>query len=105
MLPSPGYYWPPGALTKENDSIEALQRAFALLGYESCENGDREAGWQKVALYAISPDDWLHAAIQEPSGDWSSKLGNSYDIRHTTPQSIEGPLYGKVMSFMKRRNA
>ena len=103
MLPAPGYYWPPRALEDDNDSIDALKRAFAQLGYEGCATGDLEAGCQKVALYALTKDDWLHAAIQEPNGEWSSKLGTGYDIRHKTPQCVEGPLYGTVMCFMKKR--
>src|SRR5262245_19924185 len=65
ILPEPGYYWPAGALQDDNDDIDALKRAFAQLGYEECESGDLESGWQKIALYAIHQDDWLHAAIQE----------------------------------------
>lgn len=91
------------ALEEENDDIAALKRAFAQVGYEECPTGDLEAGWLKVALYAITSDDWLHAAIQEPSGEWSSKLGNGYDIRHKTPQCVEGPAYGVVMGFMRKR--
>jgi hypothetical protein len=103
MLPDPGYYWPPGAFQNDNDDLDALKRAFAAIGYMECENGDLEAGYQKVALYAHKQDDWLHAAIQEPNGEWSSKLGASYDIRHQSPQCLEGLVYGKVMCFMKRR--
>ncbi|MBI3821801.1 MAG: hypothetical protein HY289_03870 [Planctomycetes bacterium] len=103
MLPAPGYYWPPGALEDDNDDVDALKRAFAEIGFEECATGELEAGIQKVALYAMVPDDWLHAAVQEPSGEWSSKLGNGYDIRHKTPHCMEGPLYGTVMCFMKRR--
>ncbi len=103
MLPEPGYYWPAGALQDDNDGIDALIRAFAQIGYKECRNGDLEAGWQKVALYASKREDWLHAALQEPNGEWSSKLGSSYDIRHKTAQCLEGPAYGTVMCFMKKR--
>lgn len=103
-LPGPGYYWPPGAeLGEDDDHIDALKRAFAMLGYTECRTGDLEPGYQKVALYAITEDDWLHAAVQEMSGAWGSKLGASYDIRHATPQCLEGPTYGKVVCFMRRR--
>ena len=102
MLPEPGYYWPPAALQYENDDIDALKRAFGVLGYEESDHGDLEVGYQKVALYAIDKDDWLHAAIQEPNGEWSSKLGAGYDIRHKSPQCVEGPIYGTVMCFLKK---
>lgn len=99
-----GYYWPPDALRdNDNDGIEALKRAFASLGFEDRDNDDLEPGYQKVAVYAQRNDDWLHAAIQESNGEWSSKLGVSYDIRHKTPQCVEGPTYGKVVGFMKKK--
>lgn len=104
MLPEPGYFWPAHALRENNnDDIDALKRAFAAIGFEDCADGALEAGYQKVALYAISNDDWLHASIQEPNGEWSSKLGSSYDIRHKTPQCLEGPEYGKVVCFMRKQ--
>ena len=100
MLPAPGYYWPPGARQDDGESIEALKQVFAQLGYEPCDNGELEPGYRKVALYALNADDWLHAAVQELNGEWSSKLGNSYDIRHKSPESIEGPT-----CFMRKRIA
>jgi len=104
MLPEPGYYWPPGALQDDDkDDIDALKRAFAEIGYEECENGDFEPGCKKVAFYALKKDDWLHAAVQEQNGEWSSKLGVGYDVRHKSPQCVEGPVYGKVICFMKQR--
>ena len=51
MLPDPGYYWPQGAMKDDdNDDIDALRRAFAQIGFEACDNGDLEPGYQKVAL-------------------------------------------------------
>jgi hypothetical protein len=103
QLPEPGYYWPAEALRGDNDDINALKRAFAVIGFEECDDGNVEAGFRKVALYASESDGWQHAAIQELNGDWSSKLGSSYDIRHKTPQCLEGPTYGSVMCFMRKR--
>jgi hypothetical protein len=101
-LPEPGYYWPADATRDDNDSIDALKLAFRSIGFDECPDGGLEEGYRKVALYAIHHDDWLHVAIQEASGDWSSKLGSSYDIRHKTPQCVEGATYGKVVCFMKK---
>ena len=104
MLPEPGYFWPDAALDDDgNDDIDARKRAFSTLGFVKCKGGELESGWQKVALYAISMDDWLHAAIQESNGEWSSKLGVGYDIRHKTPHCVEGPIYGKVVCILKKR--
>jgi hypothetical protein len=101
-LPEPGYYWPKNALREDNDGIEALKLAFASIGFEECPDGALEPGHQKVALYALHQDDWLHAAVQEASGQWNSKLGASYDIRHKTPQCLEGATYGHVVCFMRK---
>lgn len=103
--PGTGYYWPGDALGDENDDIDALKRAFAAIGFEECEHGALETGFRKVALYGLKNDEWLHAALQEPSGEWTSKLGPSYDIRHKTPQCLEGPAYGTVACFMRKRIA
>jgi hypothetical protein len=102
-LPDPGYHWPAEALGDDNDSIDALKRAFASIGFDESEDGDLKEGYLKIALYALRYDDWLHAAVQEPTGQWCSKLGSSYDIRHRTPQCVEGATYGKVVCFMRKR--
>jgi hypothetical protein len=48
-----------------------------------------------------------HAARQyvdgEFKGEWPSKLGDGYDIRHTTLKGVEGPAYGTVAQIMKRK--
>jgi hypothetical protein len=103
--PEPGFFWPAEALRgDDNGDIEALKRCFVTLGYEECGNGDLEAGFRKVALYAIDKEDYKHASIQERNGEWSSKLGDGFDIRHKTPQCVCGPKYGTVMAYMRRRD-
>src|ERR1700730_3728017 len=55
MLPTPGYYWPPHAIEGDNDSIDALKRAFAQIGYEDCATrglknwypSDKGAPWRR----------------------------------------------------------
>ncbi len=102
-VPQPGYYWPPGAMGGDgNEDIGALKRCLAELGYYECTNGDLETGFTKVALYAIDVDDYKHVAIQEANGEWSSKLGDGFDIRHKTPHCVSGPKYGTVMGYMRR---
>jgi hypothetical protein len=104
MVPNPGYYWPPAALRESgNNDIEALRRAFAELGFETCDNGDVEEGYRKIALYAVNAESWQHAAIQSDAGEWLSKLGDSYDIRHKSPHCFVGSIYGNVICFMRKR--
>ena len=99
-LPLVGYYWPPGA--KISEQIDALITVFHSLGYEICDDGSKEQGFEKVALYGDDSGDWTHAAKQLTDGRWSSKLGDAEDITHSTPQGIVGSIYGTVRQFMKR---
>jgi hypothetical protein len=104
LIPLPGFYWPPGAHQDDDvGSIEALKRCYAAIGYEECADGRFEPGYTKVALYAKKSDDYKHAAVLDETGTWCSKLGDGYDIHHKTAECVSGPLYGKVMCYMKRR--
>jgi len=96
----PGYYWPPGAM--RGHQIEALQCAFATLGYEPFDTGDPEEGYEKVALDADENGHWQHVARQLPGGHWASKLGDCEDILHTTVHALCSPVYGTVWGYMKR---
>src|ERR1039458_1110376 len=70
-------FWPPTA--KREEKLEAFAQAFATIGYEKCNNGNLEEGFEKIALYAV-PNPlgrWIptHAARQLPTGEWTSKMG------------------------------
>ena len=92
-------YWPLGA--DDDSSVGAFERAFASLGYSPSEGGELEDGFEKIAFYAIGGE-VTHAARQLPSGRWTSKLGRNIDIEHTL-RGLEGPTYGTVVRFLKRR--
>lgn len=94
------YFWPPELPRVE--TLDNFRAAFELKGYELCENGDLEDGYEKVAIYA---DDQTptHAARQLPSGAWTSKLGKLQDIEHATVGGVEGEGYGRVAFYMRRR--
>ncbi len=98
-FPCPGYYWP-AVVASDPDSVAGLIELFASLGYQRCENSELEPGIRKIAIYAISSDNWTHAAMQTETGEWASKLGVSYDIRHQSAYCLEGPLYGTVVAFL-----
>ena len=99
-FPHPGYYWPTGAV--KGQGIEALESCFQSQGYERCDNGEAESGFEKVALYADNNCEWTHAAKLEQNGKWSSKLGSSHDIMHHSAHCFGGSEYGDVLYFMKR---
>ena len=92
--------WPDGAI--RDYSIEALISVFQILGYTVCNDGTLEPGFEKVALYVKADGEYGHAARQESDGYWKSKLGDWEDIRHATPEVVEGPEYGNIAKYMKR---
>lgn len=84
-----------------NSRMESLTDVFAGLGYELCDDGIAEVGYQKVALYE---DECIaqHAALQMPNGRWRSKMGQGPLIEHHSPDSLSGELYGTPTIFMKK---
>lgn len=102
----PSDYWPsdiPSDLT-----IQTFIQLFKQYGgYEVCEDGSLEEDYEKIVIFAKAVKNGLlsstHAAKQTPSGWWKSKLGKSKDIAHTKPEDLNGPLYGRPITFMRRR--
>ena len=92
-------YWPVG-LPRES-TIDNFIKAFALEGYQVCEHVHLEDGYQKVALFAYNGKP-KHMARQLPSGRWTSKLGDGWDIEHTTLEGVESRDYGKVAVLLKK---
>ena len=83
-------------------SVEACIQAFASIGYVPCDTAHLEPGYEKVALYADEFGDPTHAARQLESGRWTSKMGDLEDIEHASARSVEGPLYGRAVAFLRR---
>ena len=82
------------------ETLEAFRHAFATLGYMDCDHGELEAGYEKIAIFALSGVP-KHAARQLPSGRWTSKLGKMEDIEHTL-HDVTGTVYGGVVHVMRR---
>jgi hypothetical protein len=81
--------------------VAAFEAAFATLGYARCQGEDLEPGFERVALFANAQGAPTHAARQEGSGYWASKLGELEDILHAL-HDLEGVVYGSVALAMKR---
>ena len=90
--------WPAGVARAE--TVEAFRDAFAALGYVSCDDDRLEAGYEKIAVFALAGAP-KHAARQLPTGRWTSKLGIMEDIEHAL-HDLTGMLYGSVVLVMKR---
>lgn len=101
--PSDGHYWPAGIAREE--TIEAFTQAFVQLGYAKCADGRIEAGLEKVAIYCDPGGTPTHAARQLDDGKWTSKLGQSWDISHTTTMGMECATYGVTTVYMQRAKA
>lgn len=74
------WWWPsvddrwPDEVPRVN-TVDNFILAFQRLGYEVCDDGDFEAQYEKVALYA-NANGPQHMARQLASGAWTSKLGS-----------------------------
>ena len=95
----PFAYLPPNVPTQLR--LDCFVAAFRSLGYEVCENDTHEPGFEKVALFVNADGIPTHAARQQPSGRWTSKLGPWEDIDHTI-FSLEAGNYGIVAQYLKR---
>ena len=100
-------WWQPGVLwplesSRDDHGIGALVLAFKEIGFEECDDGTLESGFEKLAIY-VSALMYTHAARQLADGRWTSKLGQLEDITHSTPDDIAGSDYGEVVQFMKRQ--
>ena len=98
--PIAGRYWPQGV--PREATLEAFVLAFESLGYRLCNDDALVDRTEKVAFYFLAGKP-KHAARQLESGNWTSKLGESERIWHSTVQDVEGPWYGKAAVFMQRR--
>lgn len=92
-------YWPDNIPFEE--TLEAFIQFYESFGFEVCNNGKFEKKYLKIAIFTKDgiPQ---HAARQLNESEWTSKLGHSYDVRHTL-ESMNGGEYGNVSQFMKKQ--
>ena len=99
--PAGHYFWPAGIAREETP--ESFRLAFESIGFEQCGGGDLEQGCEKVVLYC-NQNVPTHMARQLPNGEWTSKLGQSFDISHQAPETVAGGIYGQVVMFFRKRS-
>lgn len=93
--------WWPDDVPRRLD-VDAFRVLFERIGYRVCSDGRLERGYERVALYSRAGET-THAARQLPNGEWTSKLGNLEDIRHSGEADVESDDYGTVALFLRRR--
>ena len=97
--PSEDSFWPVEIV---DDSLASFEHAFRVArNYEPCQDGQFEAGFQKVAVYSAG-NRVKHMARQIDNGLWASKLGMGWDISHQTTGSLICPKYGDSISYLRR---
>jgi hypothetical protein len=98
----PGYYWPQ---EPADDWFQAFCEFAISEGYEQCQNGQLEEGFEKICAYCDSFGELQHGARQDDDGWWLSKMGQgkTEDIRHRTPETIAGKDYGTCIHYFRRR--
>lgn len=92
-------FWP---IAWREVSVSCFVEAFRSIGYEICNNGGLELGYDKIALFILNGQP-THAAKQLPDGRWKSKLGRWEDIEHASLKAVEDHIYGKAEVFMRRK--
>lgn len=112
LLDSPKKWWPAGV--SRDWRTDTLISAFEAVGFEKCEDGNTEEGYDKVALYRVRPfqdpetDEWIdeygwtHAARVIQDNVYHSKIGPSFDIYHRSGDVFEGTDYGEIYQYMRR---
>ena len=93
-------FWPAGVPRLER--LDAFITAFETIGYEPCATHEIEPGYEKVAIYTLG-DSPKHMAKQLPSGAWSSKLGEWWDIGHNLLEEVRVAHYGSPRQILRRR--
>ena len=94
-------YWPPDI--PREDTLDSYVSLFTSLGYDPCNDGQFEPGFDKVAIYVDSSGMFAHVAKQQPDGRRTSKMGDLEDIEHSSAEIVEGRWNGRVNQFLRRR--
>ena len=98
-------YWPAGVPRQR--SVLAYLAAIKTQGFEDCDDGALEEGYEKIALFAKKNEAGIrniptHAARQLRNGKWASKMGKSVDIEHDDVGDVGGGAYGSVVRYLRR---
>ncbi len=93
------YFWP--SHVPREVTVEAFVKLYESINYKTCDNGDFEDGYNKIAIYSNNGKP-THAARQVNEKSWTSKLGIHEDVAHSI-EAMQNGSYGNVAVFMKRK--
>jgi hypothetical protein len=93
-------YWPDP--NERRETLDVFQDVFAALGYQPCNDGTVEAGYEKIVIYELNGRVTHMAKQIVASGWWWSKLGDGWDIHHVTPECLRDSSYGAPTAYMRR---
>jgi len=83
-------------------TIKNVEIVFQKFGFKVCEDETLEKGFLKIAVFSTDEIHFNHVARQLESGNWTSKIGVSFDVEHSL-ESMENGIYGNVVLFMKKK--
>ncbi len=100
-------WWDPAGVWPSHvgleDTVSNLIEVYKHHGFELCDDGTQEPGFDKLAIYGTDEGVvYQHAARLGYDGQWWSKMGPDDDIAHPALECLEGPKYGRVVKFMRR---
>lgn len=84
------------------ETFQAFIAVYESRGYEICECGSLEYGYEKIAIFGKSGKP-THAARQMPCGNWTTKAGRAQDLTHFYLEGISCDAYGVPSVFMRRQ--
>lgn len=108
--------WWPNSVSRDFRPA-TLVSAFEAVGFVTCDDGVPEDGYDKVALYKVSPlkdpitdeviaeEGWTHAAKVVGDNLYHSKIGGLFDIHHSGGEVFSDSSYGSIYQFMKRKQS
>jgi hypothetical protein len=93
------FYWPDGV--PRTYEMASYIKAFETVGFDLCQDGILEPGFEKIAIYAVRGFP-THTARQLRNGNWTTKFGDFEDVEHLNLDCLNGPLYGAPTKYMRR---
>ncbi len=102
-----GHWWPL-PITRLSNQKDELTKAFEALKFKKCNSANKEFFYDKVALYCNPAFGiWTHAARVLTPSEYHSKLGEGWDIHHSSGTVLHNPYnpdgtYGIEFQLMKR---